>query len=90
MLMKDKEMEFSPKAAEELRIYGEAVKEIMGISVKAYETGDMELASNVEPLEEVIDELNQELKKRHIRRLRKESGRGYAAGLYGCWVFSMA
>lgn len=71
MLMKDKEMEFSPKAAEELRIYGEAVKEIMGISVKAYETGDMELASNVEPLEEVIDDLNVKVRNQHVKRLRK-------------------
>lgn len=71
MLMKEKEMEFSPKAAEELRIYGEAVKEIMGISVKAYETGDMELASNVEPLEEVIDDLNVKVRNQHVKRLRK-------------------
>ena len=36
-----------------------------------YETGDMELASNVEPLEEVIDDLNVKVRNQHVKRLRK-------------------
>lgn len=71
MAMKEKDMEFSPKAEEELRIYGEALKEIVSISVKAYETDDTMLAEKVEPLEEVIDELNVKIKNHHVKRLRK-------------------
>lgn len=69
--MKNKEMKFSPKAEEELRIYGEAVKEIVTISMESYETSDIELAEKVEPLEEVIDDLNVEIKNHHVKRLRK-------------------
>jgi len=69
--MKNKETKFSPKAEEELRIYGEAVKEIVTISMESYETSDIELAEKVEPLEEVIDDLNVEIKNHHVKRLRK-------------------
>ncbi|MCI8327401.1 MAG: Na/Pi cotransporter family protein [Lachnospiraceae bacterium] len=71
MEMESKKLEFSPKAKEELIIYGEAVKEIMDLSAKAYESGDMELAGRVEPLEEVIDDLNVKVRKHHVKRLRK-------------------
>lgn len=43
----------------------------MSISVKAYETDDTMLAEKVEPLEEVIDELNVKIKNHHVKRLRK-------------------
>lgn len=71
MEMKAKEQEFSPKAKNELLTYGEAVKEIVDISVKAYESGDITLAGQVEPLEEVIDDLNVRVRKQHVKRLRK-------------------
>lgn len=71
MEMKAKELEFSPKAKEELITYGEAVKEIMELSVKAYELGSMEIAEQVEPLEEVIDNLNVKVRNHHVKRLRK-------------------
>ncbi len=69
--MKEKGMEFSDKAKEELQIFADAVKDIVSISKKVFESGDLDLAKRVEPLEEVIDQLNTELKERHIRRLRK-------------------
>lgn len=69
--MKEKGMEFSDKAKEELQIFADAVKDIVSISTKVFESGDLDLAKRVEPLEEVIDQLNAELKERHIRRLRK-------------------
>lgn len=69
--MKEKGMEFSDKAKEELQIFADAVKDIVSISTKVFESGDLDLAKRVEPLEEVIDQLNTELKERHIRRLRK-------------------
>lgn len=62
---------FSNSAMNELRNYGNALKEIMTISIAAFKTGSIELASKVEPLEEVIDCLHVEVKNNHIRRLQK-------------------
>lgn len=69
--MKKKEIEFSQKAQDEMEVFGKAVEDILNRSVQAFVENDMELAQSVEPLEEVIDSLNKEVKKRHIKRLRK-------------------
>ncbi|MED9903775.1 MAG: Na/Pi cotransporter family protein [Lachnospiraceae bacterium] len=69
--MADKNMVFSDKATEELQIFSDAIKEILEIAISAFEKEDLERAELVEPLEEVVDQLNIEIKKRHIRRLRK-------------------
>lgn len=69
--MKKKEMEFSKKAQKEMEVFGSAVEDILERSVQAFVENDMKLAQSVEPLEEVIDNLNKEVKKRHIKRLRK-------------------
>lgn len=69
--MQRKELDFSPKAREEIRIYINAISEILNTAVTAFVTDDIEMAKSVEPLEEVIDGLRSELKKRHIKRLRK-------------------
>ena len=66
-----KGLAFSEKAQEELNIYFEAVREIVELSFSAYETADVKLAKMVEPLEEVIDNLRNQMKKHHIKRLRK-------------------
>lgn len=69
--MQKKELEFSKKAKHEMEVFGAAVADILNRSVEAFIKNDAELASTVEPLEEVIDDLNKEVKKRHIKRLRK-------------------
>lgn len=69
--MNKKEMEFSKKAKSEMAVFGAAVKDILDRSVQAFIDNDTDLALTVEPLEEVIDDLNKEVKKRHIKRLRK-------------------
>lgn len=69
--MNTKEEKFSESAREELQNYGNALKEIISITLVAFETGDTELASKVEPLEEVIDYLHAKVKNHHIQRLRK-------------------
>ena len=69
--MQKKELEFSKKAKNELAVFGAAVADILNRSVEAFITNDLELASTVEPLEEVIDDLNKEVRKHHIKRLRK-------------------
>ena len=66
-----KGLAFSDKAQEELRIYVAAVREIVELSFSAYETADIMKAKTVEPLEEVIDNLRNQIKKHHIKRLRK-------------------
>ena len=71
MEMQAKEETFSEKAKGELVTYGEAVKEIMDLSVEAYKSGSMALAERVEPLEEVNDDLNVKIKNHHVKRLRK-------------------
>ena len=69
--MQERGLVFSDKAMEELTVFMDAVKEILDISFTAFETDSSETAELVEPLEEVIDHLNIEMKKRHIKRLRK-------------------
>ncbi len=67
----EKGLKFSKKAEEELIVYTTAVKDIVTMAFDAFERTDRSLASNVEPIEEVIDMLNQEIKTHHIKRLRK-------------------
>lgn len=69
--MNKKDMKFSNKAKKELNIFLGAIREIVDTSVAVFENEDVDLAKTIEPLEEVIDDLNDELKKRHIKRLRK-------------------
>lgn len=69
--MNAKELSFSKKAQEELEVFTGAVKDIVNTSILVFQEEDLKLALRVEPLEEVIDHLNVEMKKRHIKRLRK-------------------
>lgn len=69
--MKEKEMQFSSKAEKELGIFLDAVKEILNLSIDAFETNNTDEAAKVEPLEEVIDDINTVVKANHIRRLQK-------------------
>lgn len=69
--MTKKELAFSKKAEEEMGIFRDAVTDILDRAIGAFTAGDEELAKTVEPLEEVIDELNKDVKKHHIKRLRK-------------------
>ena len=70
--MQERGLVFSDKAMEELTVFMDAIKEILIFSFTAFETDSSETTAElVEPLEEVIDQLNIEMKKRHIKRLRK-------------------
>lgn len=69
--LKDKKIKFSPQAEKELSILVSAVKEILSITKKAFETNDAEMSMRIEPLEQVIDELKEKLRTSHIRRLSK-------------------
>ncbi len=69
--MTEKEQNFSKKAQEELAVYTSAVKDIINTTVSVFKEEDLKLATIIEPLEEVIDFLSVEVKKRHMKRLRK-------------------
>lgn len=62
---------FSAQAKSELAVFSRAIRDIVNISLQVIEDQDKKLAVTVEPLEEVIDSLNDKLKSRHIQRLRE-------------------
>lgn len=69
--MHKKEQIFSKKAMDELAVYSKALKDILTMTVDAFEQNDRYKAALVQPLEELMDDMNKELKKRHVKRLRK-------------------
>ena len=68
--MHDKKIKFSEQALREIPVIIAAVSEILDMSINAFIESDVNMAKNVEPLEDVIDQLRNELKTRHIERLR--------------------
>ena len=69
----DKDLQFSPEACHELDVIESAVREILSIAVGAFVENDPQRASRVEPLEEIIDGLCDELKSHHVDRLQSGS-----------------
>ncbi len=61
--------QFSANAMAELRIAFDAIYEILEMTTTAYRTKDYELAAKVEPLEEVIDDLIEDMNARHVYRM---------------------
>ena len=72
--MHSKKIKFSQQALRELPVIVNAVSEILDMSINAFINNDVNLAKNVEPLEDVIDQLRSDLKTRHIERLRNGKG----------------
>ena len=52
-------------------MFSSAMHEILSLTFTVFENEDAEQAANIEPLEEVIDDLKEEIRTRHIRRLAK-------------------
>ena len=76
----EKSVTFSPAGQKEIDTLRAAVTEIVTLTVNAFIANDLEKASRVEPLEEVIDGLCDEMKLHHIIRLQDGSctlGQGY-------------
>ena len=69
--IKDKSLIFSEEAKAELDVLYAAVTEIVTITEEALTTSDLELAARIEPLEQVIDDLRDDVKIHHIHRLKK-------------------
>ena len=68
--MHKKNIHFSDEAKKEISVITNAVTEILNMTVDSFINDDIELASHVEPLEQVIDTLNKKLKARHVARLQ--------------------
>ena len=62
-------LSFSATAMNELHAMTDAVSEVLDMTVEAYVTQSVSLARSVEPLEEVVATMKEQLKSRHIERL---------------------
>ncbi len=67
----EKQLEFSRSAKYELSVMSSAVCEVLDLAVKAFADNDAQAAKAVEPLEQVVDDLKNELRTRHILRMKK-------------------
>ncbi|MBQ5988698.1 MAG: Na/Pi cotransporter family protein [Oscillospiraceae bacterium] len=66
----DKKLNFSEKAQAELNVVISAVSAIVVTTIEAYVNNDLDKAHKVEPLDELIGDLCDELKIRHVKRLQ--------------------
>lgn len=66
----DKELRFSDSAREELQVLLSALDDILDLTIRSFQAADVETARRVEPLEETIDQLIEEIRSRHIQRLQ--------------------
>ena len=69
--IKEKGIAFSSSAQHEIDVLVDAITEIVITTTRVYEKNDYELASRVEPLEQVIDRITAEIKTHHIERLQR-------------------
>lgn len=69
--IKAKDMHFSDIAKQELRVMKAATLEIVQLMQQEFIEKDRSIAVKIAPLEDIIDELKNSLKSRHIKRLQK-------------------
>lgn len=68
--LNNKGLDFSQSAQKEVNVFMDAVHEIVNLAVDAFERADVKMAKEVEPLEDVIDAIHNEVKSRHVKRLK--------------------
>lgn len=68
----EKKLELPAAADTELTVLEEAIKEVTGLTVEAFESDDTEKALRIDPLEEVIDDLCDDIKANHIERVSRQ------------------
>lgn len=68
--MQVKKFAFSEQAQKEINTISKAVEEIVDLATTSFIENDLYLASKVEPLEQVVDSLKDELRNRHVKRLQ--------------------
>ena len=66
----DKGLGFSDSARKEMLVFSDALRDIVTRTSQVFETEDIGLAETVEPLEQVIDDLNAQIKQNHVERLK--------------------
>lgn len=69
--MEEKRIWFSPDAQRDLQYMYRAVREVVRVAVEAFHSRNLALAERVEPLEQVVDLLQKQLRMRHIERLQR-------------------
>ena len=69
--IRTKDLKFSPAAVKELETINAAVSEIVTMTLDAFCNNDTQAAANIEPLEQVVDNLKVQLRANHILRLQK-------------------
>ncbi len=69
--LRDRELTLTQAATEELSVFSTAVEEILNLALVSFLQDDLESAALVEPLEQVIDQLKEQLRTNHIRRMQK-------------------
>ena len=69
--MTQKELQFTDAAKSELRVICGAIDEIIGLALHTFQSDDLNTALQVEALEQVVDDLKEQLRARHIQRLQK-------------------
>ena len=68
--VRDKQVVFSHQALEDLNLVEWAVQDIVNLTVQAFANQDNNAARQVEPLEQVIDEIVHQVRSRHVERLQ--------------------
>ena len=68
--LQEKSLSFSEEAQKELSVITSAIIEILSLAYEAYTKKDLAVAAKVEPLEQVIDDLKDALRKNHILRMQ--------------------
>ena len=71
--MQQKGIAFSAAALQEYSTMAGAVREVTALAYDSFVSGDVQAARQVEPLEQVIDDLKEEMRTRHIRRMQQGS-----------------
>ena len=71
--IRDKKILLTDAAKKELEIIENAVTEILALSLRAFKENDSAAVAGIEPLEQVIDDLKEQLRTNHILRLQQGS-----------------
>ena len=69
--MRDKKIDFSKEAQRELSVMRTAVADILDLAERSFRGNDVNLASDIEPLEQIVDDIRDKIKANHIIRLQK-------------------
>ena len=68
----DKGIDFTTQGKAELEVLTSAINEILDLTVVAFSENDVAVCKQIEPLEEVIDNLKETLRSRHVIRMQKQ------------------